>query len=226
MATMVKREKLRREPEEIRHKEADLSSLPSKAENLIEKKHHQIAVGASRILMEKGYHTTTIREIAKACNMSMGQLYHYITTKDDVLYFVFEEMQKLWFDHMQQCGIEKLKDPVEKLRKAIYHTICFSAANKTLVQFVFTESKSLDKKHLRSVLKMESDNMLNFWRRMLSEIGRFKENEQELNFAASMIEYTVLFIPLRGWSVADNSLEENINSLVDFTLRGIGIPAE
>jgi len=223
---MVKKDKLRREPEEIQDEGEGLSSLPSKAEQLIEKKHRQIAVGASRILIEKGYHTTTIREIAKECNMSMGQLYHYITTKDDVLYFVFEEMHKLWFAHMQQSDIEQLKDPVEKLRKALYHTISFSAANKKLVQFIFTESKSLDKKHLRSILKIESDNMLNFWRRMLSEIDRFKENEQDLNFAASMIEYIVLFLPLRAWSVADKLLEDNINSLVEFTMRGIGIHIE
>jgi len=40
---MVKKDKLRREPEEIQDEGEGLSSLPSKAEQLIEKKHRQIA---------------------------------------------------------------------------------------------------------------------------------------------------------------------------------------
>lgn len=220
---MANSNKLRKTKENILNKGDDSSSPSSKMENLIEQKHQQIAEGASRIMIEKGYHTTTIREIAKACDMSMGQLYHYISTKDDVLYFVFEEMQKLWFDQMQQAGIEQLKDPVERLRKALDHTIRFSAANKKLVQFIFTESKSLDKKHLRSVLKMEQDKIISYWRNMLSEIDMFKQNEKEVDFAACMIEYIILYLPLRAWGISDRPQEENINSLVEFTMRGIGL---
>ncbi|MBW1708977.1 MAG: TetR/AcrR family transcriptional regulator [Deltaproteobacteria bacterium] len=35
--------------------------------------------------MEKGYSETTIREIAAACHMSVGTLYHYIGSKEDIL---------------------------------------------------------------------------------------------------------------------------------------------
>lgn len=52
----------------------DLSLSAAKGAQLIEKGHTQIAVAACNVFFEKGYHPTTIREIAQACNMSMGQL--------------------------------------------------------------------------------------------------------------------------------------------------------
>ncbi|MHB1345591.1 MAG: TetR family transcriptional regulator [Thermoleophilia bacterium] len=38
---------------------------------LIERKQRQIVEGASRVLFEKGFHGTSIRDIARACDMSM-----------------------------------------------------------------------------------------------------------------------------------------------------------
>ena len=195
----------------------------SKAEKLVEKKHRQIADGASRILLEKGYHPTTIREIAQECGMSMGQLYHYISSKDDVLHLMFQNMNEVFLSHMQHSDLKKAKDPQERLHKALCRTLRWSAANKKLIQFIFTESKNLDKKSLRAVLKTDSDVLVSYWRRMLADIAEFQHDERHLNFAANMIHYMITFLPLRGWAVADQSLDENIESIVDFVLRGIGL---
>jgi AcrR family transcriptional regulator len=200
-----------------------LDVLPLKAAKLIEKKHQQIVEGARRILIEKGYHPTTIREIAQECGMSMGQLYHYIASKDDVLYLVFQDMYNIWHEHMKYSGIEREKDPVERLRKALYHSLLFTATNKRLIQFIFTESKYLGAQHLRAVLKMDFDNLLDFWRNMVAAIPGFETKTETLTFAASLIEYIIMYIPLRGWTVADRPLEDNFNYLIDFVFRGIGI---
>jgi hypothetical protein len=135
-------------------------------------------------------------------------------------------MNKLWLEHMQHSDTEKVKDPAKRLREALRHTLRFVVANKRLIQFIFTESKYLDAEHLRLVLKMDSDHVLCYWRRMLSEVDKFKHNEMDLSFAASMVEQVTLFLPLRGWTVADRSLEENINSSIDFILKGLGISTE
>jgi len=48
-------------------------------------KQRLIVERASSVLFKKGFHGTSIRDIAAACEMSMGQLYHYISSKDDIL---------------------------------------------------------------------------------------------------------------------------------------------
>ena len=107
-----------------------LISSSSKDAQLIETKHQKIIEGACSVLFAKGYHMTTIREIAKACDMSMGQLYHYISSKDDVLYLVHRHMHQIVYDHLKKSGIEEIKDPLQWLEKVLYHTLELMVENK------------------------------------------------------------------------------------------------
>ena len=87
--------------------------------DLIEKKHRRIIDGACSKFFQKGYHKTTIREIAVASGMSMGQLYHYISSKDDVLFLIYKHMQMVWYNHLVESGVEAIEDPLERLTKAL-----------------------------------------------------------------------------------------------------------
>jgi AcrR family transcriptional regulator len=191
--------------------------------SLAEKKQNQIVEGACRLFFQKGYHPTTIREIAKACGMSMGQLYHYFSSKDDVLYLVHEHMQAVWRDHLKRSGIEKMNDPSERLNRALHHTIEFAVENRKLLQFVYTESKYLDKKHLRVVLEMDHQNVIGFWREQLGALNKRKALKGDLEFLASLVAYLLVFLPLRGWTLRDKSIEDSKALLRDFVLRGLGV---
>jgi len=200
-----------------------LSLSSSKNVHLIEMKHQQIVDGACRVFFEKGYHPTTIREIAQACGMSMGQLYHYISSKDDVLYLVHKHMQKIWYEQLRNSAIEKIEDPLQRMTEVLNHTMQLIAENKKLFQFIYTESKYLDKKHLRVVLEMDDKNVVGFWRQLLKEINKKKRIKSDPNFAASLISYLMVFLPLRGWNLKDRTTKKNLDLLRDFILRGLDI---
>jgi AcrR family transcriptional regulator len=206
------------------HKAHD-NLIHSSAKNidLIEKRHKQIVDGACQIFFKKGYHPTTIRDIAQACGMSMGQLYHYISSKDDVLYLVHNHMQKVWDQHMENADLPKIKDPLQRLIKALDHGIEFIVENRKLFQFVFTESRHLNKKHLRMVLGMVNKDIISFWRQLLKEVNKKKSIRCERDFAASLIAYLVLFLALRKWSLRGRSTKKNSALLIDFILRGLGV---
>src|ERR1700690_2390131 len=82
---------------------------------LAEMKQRLIAERASKVLLQKGFHGTSIRDIATACDMSMGQLYHYIASKDDILYLMHRRSQEMWHQHLADAGFEEITDPVAKL---------------------------------------------------------------------------------------------------------------
>ena len=190
---------------------------------LAESKHKQIVEGACRVFFKKGYHPTTIRDIAKASGMSMGQLYHYISSKDDVLYLVHEHMQALWRDYLRKSRIEEIQDPSERLSQALHHTIQFAVENKKLLQFVYTESKYLDMKHLQVVLEMDKENVIGFWRQQIEAVSRRKPLKGDPDFLASLLAYLNVFLPLRGWTLRDQPLEDSMESLKEFMLRGLGL---
>ncbi|OGP54421.1 MAG: hypothetical protein A2Y65_09560 [Deltaproteobacteria bacterium RBG_13_52_11] len=201
----------------------DLGFASTQDSSLIEKRHQQIVDGASKIFFEKGYHPTTTREIAKACGMSIGQLYHYISSKDDVLYLVHKHMQKVWYNYLKKSDFEKIDDPVEKLTEALHYTLLFMIENKKHVQFIYSESKYLDKKHLRIVLDMDYQNVVGFWRSLLEEVKKTTSIKGDSDFLSSVISYLLAFLALRGWTLRDKPNKKHVDSLVDFILRGLGV---
>jgi AcrR family transcriptional regulator len=203
----------------------NLISSSTKNVHLTEMKHQKIVDGASKVLFKKGYHLTTIREIAKACDMSMGQLYHYISSKDDILFLVHKHMQKIWYDHLESFGVEKIEDPRQKLLSVLGHTLEFMVENKKLIQFVYSESKHLDKKHLRVILEMDDQNVVGYYRRLLMDINKHKSLKEDLNLCANLIAYLNVFLALRGWNLKKIPRKTTIHFLIDFVMRGIGLTA-
>jgi hypothetical protein len=51
-----------------------------------------------------------------------GQLYHYIASKDDILYLMHRRSQEMWHQHLADAGFEEITDPVAKLE----HGLCVS----------------------------------------------------------------------------------------------------
>ena len=190
--------------------------------SLIEKRHQQIVEGACTVFFKKGYHPTTTREIAEACGMSIGQLYHYISTKDDVLYLVHKHMQKIWYDYLDKSDIEKIDNPLEKLKEALHHSLVFMIENRKLIQFVYSESKYLEKRHLEIVLDMDQKNVVGFWHSLLKDLNKTKKVKVNLDLASSIIAYLLAFLALRGWTLSEKPNRKHADSLVDFILRGLG----
>lgn len=59
-----------------------------KNQELVVERRRQIVDAAVKLFIKHGYHKTTTRLLAKATGMSIGTMYDYISTKEDVLYLV------------------------------------------------------------------------------------------------------------------------------------------
>ena len=203
---------------------AGMASTGVQAGTLIEKKQQQIVDGACRIFFEKGFHPTTTRDIAKACGMSIGQLYHYITSKDDVLFLVHKHSQKIWHDYLKKVDRPPAADPLQRLRDSLYYSLEFIVENRKLIQFMYSESKYLDKLKLKEVLELDRDNVLGFWRELLAQVREQCPVKVDIDFGSSLIAFLMAFMALRGWTLPEKPNREHADQLVAFILRGIGLP--
>jgi AcrR family transcriptional regulator len=200
--------------------------IPSSAKDLelIEKKQKQIVEAACNLFFQKGFHGTNIREIADESGMSMGQLYHYISSKDDILFLVAKHMQELWYDYLVEFGFEETEDPLTRLTRALRSSIEFPAKHKKLLQFIYSESKYLDKEHLNIILRMDDKNVSGFFRKLLEEVNKEYAIRYDLDLAARYITFITVFIALRGWNLKPWTLKETVDFMVIFILNGLGLP--
>ena len=196
---------------------------PSRDQDLIDRKQRQIVEGACKVLFKKGFHGTSIRDIAAACNMSMGQLYHYIASKDDILYMVHRHMQELWFQELRDSGVEEIEDPAMRLEKTMRLTLDFNHRNKDLILFIYTESKYLDRKHLRKVLEIDNQNIVGFYRKLLAELPELGLNAQSQDTAANLLAFLMVILSLRAWNLKTDELSQNIDFITSFALKGVGL---
>jgi AcrR family transcriptional regulator len=200
-----------------------LINVSAKKQHAIDTKQQQIVEGACRVFFRKGFHPTSIREIAEAAGMSLGQMYHYISSKDDVLFLIHKHMQISWYRNIEDSRIDEIEDPYERLEKALASTVHFLVENKKLIQFVYSESKYLNKKHLRVVLDMDNRIVVQYWRNLLKDVLGEHASDTYVEHASNLIEYLMVFYPLRGWNLKDISNDELSNFLIEFIYKGLGL---
>jgi TetR/AcrR family transcriptional regulator, cholesterol catabolism regulator len=192
-----------------------------KDESLIEKRRAQMIRGAVTLFKEKGFHRTTTREIAKAAGFSIGTLYEYIRTKEDVLYLVCDSI----YDEVNARldSLETEKGSVEVLVKALEHY--YTLVNDMQDEFVvmYQESKSLPKDALQYVLKKELE-MVSLFERILTECaesGELDLTPKQITLASHHLFVQGQMWAFRRWAFSEFTIDEFIRHQTQFLLQGV-----
>ncbi|TNE49586.1 MAG: TetR/AcrR family transcriptional regulator [Deltaproteobacteria bacterium] len=81
-----------------------------------EQRHREILTAAFELFVEKGYHKTTLGEIARSVGIGQGTLYYYFPTKDEIFWGVYN----LMMSHVEEGfrhRLEAVNDPIERLEE-------------------------------------------------------------------------------------------------------------
>jgi len=139
----------------VDRKQAD-RGIPTQVKNagLVERRRRQIADAAARLFVEKGFHKTTTRQIARAADISIGSLYEYFTTKEDILYivcdFIHTEMERGVATAMADASGGR--DALAKVIRE-YFMVCHRMSDFILM--IYQETQSLPRQWQQRVLENE-----------------------------------------------------------------------
>jgi AcrR family transcriptional regulator len=197
-----------------------------KSGELVRQKHLQIAAGATKLFIKKGYYETSIRDISKATGITIGNLYDYVTRKEDILYLVFDIFHSVWVNKVQEVGIFKIEDPVEQLKAALQKMFEIVHTHRDMVLLMYTEGKLLPREFLKKILENES-NLVKFFEQIIRrgvEKGVFQVKDSFL--LANVIVYLLSIEPLRGWNFKKHYSTEEINEfMINLILDKTGAPS-
>jgi TetR/AcrR family transcriptional regulator, cholesterol catabolism regulator len=190
--------------------------------DLIAQRHDQIFRAASRVFITRGYHDATVRVIAREAGLSLGGLYAYIETKEDILYLVFDKLTTTLRDNMRHA-IAGIDDPVEQIRAALRADLKTTEQFQDEILLMYQETKSLDRASRRAVLGREAD-YVTFIEEILTSGYRRGVFKGDPRLAADAIAFLCSIVALRRWNLrtrfASAELQEG---LVDFILRALGV---
>lgn len=112
------------------------------AEAATRPKHEELLAAAVRLFRQKGYHDTSMQDLAEAVGVQRGSLYHYIEAKEDLLWEIMDRAMRRLLDAVEPVALSAAP-PSEKLRRAIEAHLAVAAAHRDELVVLHVELKSL-----------------------------------------------------------------------------------
>jgi TetR/AcrR family transcriptional regulator, cholesterol catabolism regulator len=129
----------------------------SNDEALVKERRMHIVRCSSKVFVKKGYDVANIRDIALACQMSSGSLYHYFGSKEEILYSIIDDATMSQVDYLEKYATDLSElNPVEALREIIKEFFNWHDRNQNTTVFVYQETKNLPQSARDQIFESES----------------------------------------------------------------------
>jgi AcrR family transcriptional regulator len=182
-----------------------------------------LALSAASLFIKKGYRETSMKDIAERCRISVGTLYYYIHSKDDILK-LFQEITSEELDEFARKNLKILlqKSPGEAIKKAIDSMISFIEATQDITIFWYQEAKNLKPVQIKNLYQREAMEV-----DMLKKILQWGCDEGEfrikdVNLAAHNIIVLCDMWAFRRWIMRkDYTFEQFKEAQTDYILSKI-----
>lgn len=180
----------------------------------IEERRLQIFLGALRCFSQKGYHETTINDIAEAAGVSSGLIYQYFNDKRDVLFQVILEILEAYNRDVPRAVVG-IKDPLRRLQAAAlaYFQVIVNRIQSVLM--AYRETKLLDRAQI-GILKakeLQTNELIKNCVQECIDLGLCNDIDAELT-TYSIITSAHMW-GLKNWRLREisNHRDYTINSL-------------
>lgn len=193
-----------------------------KDEKLVKKRREQMIKGAITLFKEKGFHQTTTREIAKQSGFSIGTLYEYIRTKEDVLFLVCDSIYEQVHDRFETV-IDLDRPSIKNLVLIIrsYFELMDDMQEEVLI--LYQEVKSLKDESQSYVLQKELD-MIKRLKRVIIACAPYEVTEQDAELLANNIFIQGQMWGFRRWALHKQfTLDEYIDRQVFYLMRALSV---
>lgn len=192
----------------------------------VDEKRLEIAKKAAALFIKQGYLKTTVRQICQECNLSMGGLYYYMSSKEDIL-LLLQEVAFSSLTSLVDLIEERLSTmghatPREALRIAIEKYLSGIDGFQDVIIFWYQEGKNLPPSR-REYLFRQEEICADLFRGPLikgCETGEFKIDKPML--AAHAITVLCDMWAFRRWALKkEYTLEQYTKEVTDFILGGV-----
>jgi AcrR family transcriptional regulator len=183
---------------------------------------------AARIFAEKNYHSTTMRDISRATNVSLAGLYHYCKSKEELLFLIQDNCFGRVLERLEE-RLRENKDPLNKLRVFIENHLSFFAANMAEMKVLSHEAESLAG-DLHTHVSTKKDRYTKLARKILKEIQQRQETGPQIDLTVATYALFGMMNWIYNWYDPQGKLkvEELVDNIIRLFLRGFvaGLPTD
>lgn len=136
----------------------------------------------------KGFHATSLRELAEATGLSMGGLYSYFDSKDTLLLMILGEVDTTMREVLDQAPADVVGDPLAHLRWVIDAHVRLTEVMQPWFVFAYMEAKAFPPAARKAAIESERlvEDVVEQILRRGQASGRFNDRDPALT--ASLIK--------------------------------------
>jgi len=172
---------------------------------LVAQRRTDIAEASAKVFVKKGYSRTNMREVAKACKMSIGGIYRYVGSKEDILQLVLTSSMSDVLERLEpyhnRLGSVSAKELLQETMRAYYERI---DRIQDLTLLVYQETKILDAKARQTVYQFEERTLAIFEDLLRSGVETMEFKPHDCRLEASNIVILGQAWAFRRWFLKKN----------------------
>ncbi|HYJ88914.1 MAG TPA: TetR/AcrR family transcriptional regulator [Pyrinomonadaceae bacterium] len=170
---------------------------------------------AARIFAEKNYHSTTMRDISRATNVSLAGLYHYCKSKEELLFLIQDNCFGRVLERLEE-RLREVDDPLGRLRIFIENHLSFFAANMSEMKVLSHEAESLAG-DLHAHVSTKKDKYTKLARKILKEIQQQQPGKSETDLTVATYALFGMMNWIYNWYDPNGKLK--VSELVESVTR-------
>jgi TetR/AcrR family transcriptional regulator, cholesterol catabolism regulator len=168
----------------------------------------------------KGYTATSIRDIAKAMNMSVSNLYHYFGSKEQLFLTIMEDSSKGLLDELRRVSAMDL-EPMERFKLMLHAHLHHATGHQKEARVFFIEEEHLPLDGCKMNKRIQRE-IVALYRNELERLQTAGyTNMRSVSTVAlhvlGVINWHLLWYRPKG----SLSLDETVKDTIDFILRGV-----
>jgi AcrR family transcriptional regulator len=185
------------------------------------RRRQEILEAAAGVFHEKGYKATSIQDIADAVGILKGSLYYYITSKEDLLFEILQDVHQQGLQNLERID-ETPGTPLQKIRAFVKVHVTHNAENLVKMAVFFHDFRSLSPER-REIIVAERDLYDKHLRSLIAAAQREGAVCPDLDPKLTSIEILGMMNWIYHWYRPGGNLPVSAlaDSMADFVVAGI-----
>jgi AcrR family transcriptional regulator len=102
-----------------------------------------VLAAATKVFYDRGYEGASVQDVADELGILKGSLYHYIRTKEDLLFRLFEDVHEQVDAILDALEAEDIEDPLNRLSEYVRRQVDYNLANLERIAIYYHDMGSL-----------------------------------------------------------------------------------
>lgn len=187
----------------------------------VERRRAQLTQAAIACFSDKGYHATTIRDVAERAEVSTGLIYQYIGDKEDLLFLALCEVLDE-YERQIPAALEGIDEPLRRLHTAVRTHCRVHESRVAATVLAYRETKSLSRARREEIKQKElaTNELIAACVRECTDSGLMTDMDVDM-FVYQIVMFSHMWA-LKAWHFHPRmTVETYIETGLKLMLRGV-----